>query len=259
MSKNNRLNNAAPYSVSQNFLTSSKTITKLLSLTSICNDDYVIEIGAGKGHITRELANVCKEVNAYEVDIKLFVKLQKSFESINNIKLTHCDFLKAHLPKFGSYKIFSNIPFSITSDIMRKMTTVHNPPQEAWLIMEKGAAKRFIGSQYDTLASILIKPFFTAKIIYQFSRYDFHPAPSVDIVLLHLFKKSDPEIPFEQRKSYYNFVEKSYKHGLYRQLSKRQVTTALRIARLPHIKESGAILYIQWLCLFRCYRQLYGG
>ena len=259
MSKNNRQNRAVPYSVSQNFLTSSKIITKLLRMTSIRNDDYVLEVGAGKGHITRELAKVCKTVSAFEIDYRLFVKLQKSFENTNNIKLAHCDFRKAYLPKDGSYKIFSNIPFSITSDIMRKITAFNNPPQEAWLIMEKGAAKRFVGNPHDTLASILIKPFFSAKIVYHFSRQDFHPAPSVDVVLLHLAKKAEPEIPFEQRTSYCNFVEKSYKHGLYRQLSKRQVTTALRVARLPHVKESGAILYIQWLCLFRCYRQLHGG
>lgn len=259
MSKNNRQNNAVPYSVSQNFLTSSKIINKLLRMTSICNDDYVIEIGAGKGHITRELAKTCQKVSAFEVDSKLFIQLQKSFENIKNVKLNHCDFLKASLPKSGSYKVFSNIPFSITSDVMRKLTSFSNPPQEAWLIMEKGAAKRFIGSQYDTLASILIKPFFGTKIIYHFSRQDFHPAPSVDVVLVHISRKTMPDIPFEQHKSYCNFVEKSYKNGIHRQLSKRQITTALRVARLPHIKESGTILYIQWLCLFRCYRQLHGG
>jgi 23S rRNA (adenine-N6)-dimethyltransferase len=228
-------------------------------MTTICDDDYVIEIGAGKGHITRELAKICQKVNAFEVDSKLFVQLQKFFENTQNIKLNCCDFLKATLPKRGSYKVFSNIPFSITSDVIRKLTSFSNPPQEAWLIMEKGAAKRFIGNPYDTLASLLLKPFYNTKIIYHFSRQDFHPAPSVDVVLVHISKRTEPEIPFKQHKSYHNFVEKSHKYGIYRQLSKRKITTALRIARLPHIKESSTILYIQWLCLFRCYRQLYGG
>ena len=259
MSKKNQRKRNAAYSVSQNFLTSSKIISRLLRLTSVCGDDYVIEIGAGKGHITRELAKVCKNVSAFEIDGKLLAQLQKSLGSTNNVKLNHCDFLKASLPKSGAYKVFSNIPFSITSDILRKLTAHNNPPQEAWLVMEKGAAKRFIGSQHDTLASLLIKPFFNAKIIYRFSQKDFHPAPSVDVVMLYLMKKANPDIPVGQRKDFCNFVEKSIKYGIYWKLSKRQVTTALRLAGLPHIKESSTILYIQWLCLFRCYRQLYGG
>ena len=259
MSKNNRQNSAVPYTVSQNFLTSSKTIQKLLRLTSICKDDYVIEIGAGKGHITKELAKVCKKVCAYEIDGRLFGHLHKLSGCTNNVSLANNDFLKASLPKSESYKVFSNIPFSITSDIVRKLTSIHNPPQEAWLVMEKGAAKRFMGTPYDTLSSIIIKPFFDMRIVYHFSRQDFHPSPSVDVVLLHLAHKAEPDIPVNQQKCYAEFVAKSIRFGVYCQLSKQQVTTALRLARLPHIKESGTILYIQWLCLFRCYRQFHGG
>ena len=259
MSKNNRQTNAVSYSASQNFLTSAKTIQKLLRNTSIGKDDYVIEIGAGKGHITKALVKACKCVCAYEIDGRLFERLQKRLDGVDNISLIKGDFLKATLPKSGPYKVFSNIPFSITSDIMRKLTSCNNPPQEAWLVMEKGAAKRFVGSPCDTLSSILIKPFFETKIVYHFSRQDFHPAPSVDIVLLRLVRKTQPDIPAEQQKSFAEFVERSIRSGIYRQLSKRQVTTALRLARLPHIKESGTILYIQWLCLFRCCRQVHGG
>ena len=71
MSNNYNCGNTLPFSVSQNFLTCSKTIRRLLRLTSICESDHVIEIGAGKGHITRELAKICKAVSAYEIDDKL--------------------------------------------------------------------------------------------------------------------------------------------------------------------------------------------
>ena len=259
MSKNVRHNGAPPFSVSQNFLTSAKTIHRLLRLTSICKNDHVIEIGAGKGHITKELVKICRGVSAFEIDRGLYEQLQKALSDIGNLKVMHGDFLKASLPKSGPYKVFSNIPFSITSDIMRKLTTIGNPPQEAWLVMEKGAAKRFMGKPCDTLRSILIKPFFDVKIDYYFSRQDFHPAPSVDVVLLHLTRKIQPDIPEPQQKSFANFMERSLKYGITRLLTKRQIAVALKLAGLPHIQASGTILYVQWLCLFRCYRQLYGG
>jgi len=259
MSRNIRRNSAVPFSVSQNYLTSARTIRKLLRLTSIDKSDHVIEIGAGKGHITRELVNVCQSVSAFEIDNRLSEQLQEALSHADNLRLSNSDFLKATLPKSGQYKVFSNIPFSITTDIVRKLTSANNPPQEAWLVMEKGAARRFMGNPQDSLISLCIKPFFDIEIIHYFSRQDFHPAPSVDVVLLHLTKKEQPDIPAAQRKSYSDFVEKGIKYGIYRSLTKRQVSTALRLARLPHIKESGTILYIQWLCLFRCYRQLGGG
>jgi 23S rRNA (adenine-N6)-dimethyltransferase len=168
------------YSISQNYLTSAKTIRRLLRLTSINGDDHILEIGAGKGHITRELVKVGRAVSAYEIDRKLYGKLKEKLGGASNLSIRRQDFLKAALPS-GSYKVFSNIPFCITSKIVRKLTTAGNPPREAWLVMEKGAAKRF---------SAQLKPRFEPKIVYYFVREDFHPAPGVDIVLLRLTKRA---------------------------------------------------------------------
>ena len=253
MSKNSRQNKSLPFSVSQNFLTSSATIKRLLRLTSINKHDFVIEIGSGKGHITKELIKVCDTVDAFEIDFKLYEQSRNKLGSAENLNLKHTDFLKAALPKHGNYKVFSNIPFSITSDIVRKLTTAKNPPQEMWLVMEKGAAKRFTGRSNDTLASILIKPFFEMEIKYHFKRQDFHPMPSVDTVLLHFAKKAESDIPLTQQNNFRCFIEKSLRYGIEKQLTKRQIDTALRLAKLPRIEKSGLTSYIQWLCLFRCY------
>ncbi|MCL2772726.1 MAG: rRNA adenine N(6)-methyltransferase family protein [Oscillospiraceae bacterium] len=256
MSKNSRQNRSLPFSVSQNFLTSSKTIQRLLRRTSIGKDDFVIEIGCGRGHITKELVKVCCMVDGFEIDLKLYNQLLSKLGNAENLKLRHIDFLKAVLPEHKPYKVFSNIPFSITSDIIRKLTTTKNPPQEAWLVMEKGAAKRFTGCPNDTPASILIKPFFDMKIDYYFERQDFHPMPSVDIVLIHFIRKIQSDIPMAQQKDFAHFVEKSLRYGIQSQLTKKQVSTALKLAKLPCIEKSGLMSYVQWLCLFRCYIRL---
>lgn len=130
------------YSVSQNFLTSSRTIRQLLSLTDLSAADTVLEIGAGKGHITRVLAERYSRVLTYEIDPLLSERLNGNLP--DNVRLYPVDFLWAPLPK-GPYKVFANIPFSITTDILRKLTEGPNPPLAAWLIMEKGAALRFCG------------------------------------------------------------------------------------------------------------------
>lgn len=258
MSKN-KGSNLPPLYVSQNYLTSRVTIERILRLSDLGKKDHVIEIGAGKGHITRELIRYCGTVTAYEIDPKLVEYLNKQFEGEKNLKLTHRDFLEAALPSKGQYKVFSNIPFSITSAIMRKLTQGVNPPHESWLVMEKGAAKRFMGKPHETVLSLTIKPFFTTEVQYHFSRQDFHPAPGADVVLLHISKKGQSDIPQTQRREFSVFIEKGLKYGVRSLMTARQIKTALKLAGFSDIKQSGEILYVQWLCLFRCYRRLNGG
>lgn len=239
------------YFVSQNFLTSGKTIRRLIAMAGITPDDWVIEIGFGKGHITRELMQCCRRLEAYEIDPLLYVKTSEKLAGAVNLSLRRQDFLKAALPPKGAYKVFSNIPFNHTTAILHKLTRALNPAQEINLIMEKGAAKRFLGLPRPGAASLALRPYFDARILYHFARTDFHPAPAVDVVMLQLKRKKVPDIPFKDRDMYQRFIET----GPERLLSRRQTAVALKCAGLPLIPESADMLYVQWLCLFRCWRQ----
>ncbi len=250
MSKNK--GQALPYSVSQNFLTSSKTINALLNKTTICKDDIVLEIGAGKGHITRALSNVAYKVLTYEIDGNLAEKLKPKLPQ--NVRLIQGDFLCSALPKI-EYKVFANIPFSITTEIVRKLTDAEHGPKAMWLVMEKGAAKRFCGQPYETLSSLQIKPYYETKICYHLRREDFHPAPRVDCVMVEFIKKTQPDLPYTQKKAFGVFIAKVKQQGIEKLLTKKQISTALRLAGLPMIERSSNMMYVQWLCLFRCWMQ----
>ena len=82
--------------------------------------------------------------------------------------------------------------------------------------------------------------------------------PAVDIVLLHLKQKTHHDVPQSQQTSFCGFVQKGLRHGIHSLLTKKQVATALRLAGLSDIPLSGTMLYVQWLCLFRCWRQFQG-
>jgi len=182
-----------PLAISQNFLTSRRLIAHLVTLSQLDSLDHVLEIGAGKGHITKVLAATCRKVTAVELDNNLYHKLTAKFSGTENLHLLHMDFLKMKLPVKGSYKVFANIPFSITSGILQKLTAAPNPPEDSFLIMEYGAAKRFMGSPRENTVSQSLKSLYHLHILYRFKRQDFHPMPSVDIVLLHVHKKEKPD------------------------------------------------------------------
>lgn len=239
----------SPYAISQNFITSTQTIERMLRRTNLSHDDHVWEIGAGKGHITRRLVHRCGHVTAVEIDPVLCAGLIQRLGNTEGLRLIRGDFLTTRLPASEDYKVFSNIPFSRTTDIIRKLTTTPNAPVDTWLVVEKGAAKRFLGTPHDTIHSLLLKPFFELRIAYHLRREDFHPMPAVDCVLLHLHRREQPDIAPARRAQYESFLRGT-------PLTKRQAQVALRSAGLEEIPQSATMRYVQWLCLFRFWARL---
>lgn len=193
MSKTNRNRRAKSTRIqkihgSQNFLTSRRLLERIMRKSTINAGDIVIEIGAGKGHLTEVLCRKARFVYSVEIDGRLYERASERLKNVANVKLIHGDFMKYRLPVKGTYKIFANIPFYLTTEIVRKLTQAFHPPSDIWLVMEKGAAKRFMGVPVETKYSFLLKNKWKLDIIYYFSREDFHPKPSVDSVLLHFVK-----------------------------------------------------------------------
>lgn len=247
----------AQLSNSQNFITNKKLIQRITRLSDISKNDTVIEIGTGKGHLTEELCRKAGLVCSVELDPKLYENAKTRLSSFTNLRMIQGDFLKYPLPARGNYKVFANIPYFITTQIIEKLTECPNPPAEIWLIMEKGAAKRFTGTAKETEKSLFLKVNWNTKTVYHFRREDFHPMPSVDSVMVHFSRKVSPDLNKSEYAQFKKFVSVSRQYGFGGKkslLTKRQAALALKQAGLPHAHEDGVTLYIQWLCLFRCYR-----
>lgn len=250
--KNNR-----HLSDSQNFITDRRLIDRIVRLAGLGRTDTVLEIGTGKGHLTEGLCERAGSVCTIEIDRALYEAAGKRLAQYPNLKRIHGDFLDYRLPAKGNYKVFSNIPYFITTQIVEKLTTAPNPPMEIWLVMEKGAAKRFMGTPRETEKSLLLKVNWETKIVYHFRREDFHPMPGVDSVLVHFSGKKTPDLDRKEYREFQRFLEHSLQYGVCGGrglLTKRQVSVAFRQAGLPHAQEHGVTLYVQWLCLFRCWQ-----
>ena len=246
---------------SQNFLTSFKLIERIVRLATFQREDMVLEIGTGKGHLTEALCKKAGKVCSVEIDRGLMESAKRRLSKYSNVELVAGDFMKYRLPEKGTYHVFANIPFFLTTQIVEKLTQGANPPMDIWLVLEKGAAKRFMGLPKETKKSLELKVRWEMTIVYHFRREDFHPKPSVDCVLVHFSRKAVPDLSGREYREFQKFVERAMKYGMTGKggpLTKRQVTAALRQAGLYHVYEDGVTLYIQWLCLFRCYQRLKG-
>lgn len=190
---------------SQNLIRSPLIVKRLLDKSRISYSDNVIEIGAGKGIITKELAKRCKSVIAYEIDPILFKELCCNLNPHSNVKLLNEDFLKTTMPK-NEYKVFSNIPFNFTSRIMRRLLTAENTPSITYLIVQREVAEKYAGLPRETQVSLLIKPLFKIVILDKLHREDFAPKPRVKSALLEIEKWANPLIQQNLCQDYCDFI-----------------------------------------------------
>jgi 23S rRNA (adenine-N6)-dimethyltransferase len=190
---------------SHNFFNNSSLVAWLIDRCGIGPNDLVLEIGPGRGVITAQLARRCKRVLAIEKDPALSAFLRQRFAEQPNVTIYTGDFLEQPLPT-RPYKVFSNIPFNLTSAIVTRLTETPNPPQEAALWMQKEAALMYLGKPRESLRSVLLKPWFKPEIGYHFRRDDFTPIPKVDITLLQLHKLEPPLVSKSDRQKFRDFV-----------------------------------------------------
>ncbi|PJC28173.1 23S ribosomal RNA methyltransferase Erm [Candidatus Shapirobacteria bacterium CG_4_9_14_0_2_um_filter_39_11] len=194
---------------SQNFLRRPEFVASLVERTNIARSDLVIEIGPGRGIITQQLASRAGRVMAVEIDKRLATNLRTSFQSSPNVEIVEADFLRWQLPR-ESYKVFSNIPFNMTADIIRKLTEDKNPPELTYLIMQDKAAFRFMGKPKDSQTSILLKPWFDVRILANIDRREFTPVPKINAVLTEFRKREQPLVELQFRQWFRDFVVYGY-------------------------------------------------
>jgi len=193
------------YAYSQNSIRSPLLVKRLLDKSRISCSDNVIEIGAGRGIITQELAKRCKSVVAYEIDPALYACLTNNLNNLNNIKLLNTDFLKSPLPDC-EYKVFANIPFNFTSRIISKLLKSDNFPSAAYLILQEEAAEKYAGIPRETQISLLLKPIFKITVLDKLRRADFEPKPRVKSVLMEIEKLNKPLVTTLSYAEYCDFI-----------------------------------------------------
>jgi len=197
---------------SQHFLRNPRLIAELIGHSNIRRGDLVIDIGAGSGAITAVLAHRCRQVLAYENEPGALNKLKQNMRRHKNVKVIAQDFLLAKLPD-EPYKVFANIPFHLSADIVRKLTNNEmNAPRSIYLIVQKQFAQKIVPSDrhFTSQLGAQLAPWWQTRIRRPLRRTDFTPPPAVDTVLLELKPRPEPLLPTLERDKYQSFVAKCY-------------------------------------------------
>ena len=245
--------------LSQHFLRSRNVARKLVARSSISSADLVVEIGPGRGMLTRELAARCRSLVAVEADARLADQLRAEFSESPSVEIVQADFLQVP-PPTRPHKVFANIPYNRTAMIIQRLLNAQVQPTDAYLIVQLEAAERFAGMPYapETQASLLLKPWWQIEILSRLARTDFDPPPRVDSVLLWLASRPRPLIDESQRSQYEHFIKSVFgRSGRTVRQCVRALLTGPQVRRLARDLRFGvnsppsALTFDQWLGVFR--------
>lgn len=193
----------------QHFLNSESALKKIVGAARLTKKDVILEIGPGKGALTKELLLKTKKVVAVEKDRKLIEFLKEKFESEIKEKkliLINEDALKTDSSKLKlkKYKVVANIPYYITGKLLRKILSEEKQPQLAVLLLQNEVAERISKDKKESLLSLSIKVYGEPSYIGTVSAKKFNPPPKVDSAILlidnisrNFFKEINEEKFFE--------------------------------------------------------------
>jgi len=195
----------------QNFLVDSEVLAEIITAAELKKFDNVVEIGAGIGTLTSELVTRVKKVTALEFDQKIFPTLVKNLSEFSNIELHNLD-VRKFIPPKGVYKLVANIPYYLTSPILRQFfLKAENCPQIAVLLVQKEVAEKICNIQKLSPLALEVCIFASAEIVCFVSRKSFLPPPKVESAVIKIVLKKSPEIPQEDIVDFFKVIHAGFR------------------------------------------------
>jgi 16S rRNA (adenine1518-N6/adenine1519-N6)-dimethyltransferase len=189
-------------SLGQNFLQDNRALQKIVSAAQILPEDEILEIGAGLGNLTRYLALEARRVTTVELDKNLFPALESIVAPYKNVRLVQGDILRMNpvdLMNKPGYLVVANIPYYITSAVIRHLLEGGAHPRRLVLTIQEEVAERICARPGKmSLLALSVQVYGTPEIMAYIPAEAFYPAPKVDSAVLRVDILPEPLIPANQ-------------------------------------------------------------
>ena len=188
----------------QNFLIDSAALRKLVEAAEVEAQSDVLEIGPGVGSLTAELARSAGRVTAVEIDANLIPVLRQVLATYPNVHLVHGDILEIDLDALQltpGYLVVANIPYYITSAIIRRLLEAPVRPARMVLTVQREVAERLAAAPGDlSLLAVSVQFYGQPQIVTKLNPAAFWPRPDVEsaVVRIDVYPTPIVEVPSEQ-------------------------------------------------------------
>jgi 16S rRNA (adenine1518-N6/adenine1519-N6)-dimethyltransferase len=191
-------------SLGQNFLVDEHALSSIVLAAEITADDVVLEIGPGLGSLTCQLADAARHVIAVEIDRALIPPLRSVLSARSNITIVEGDILKLDPTDLLSdyrttalthYKVVANIPYYITSAIIRHLLEADIKPRSIVLTIQQEVAQRIVARPDDmNLLAVSVQFYGVPRIVQRIPAEAFYPAPDVDSAVVRIDLPDQPRV-----------------------------------------------------------------
>ena len=249
----------------QNFLIDTASLTKVIDAAGLQPQDTVLEIGAGLGNLTRHLAARVRQVVAVELDGRIIPVLRQVLEPFPNVRIVQGDILSLSPSDLfqpsigGSYQVVANIPYYITSAVVRHLLESRPPPQRLCLTVQSEVAERICARPGDlSLLALSVQVYGNPRIAARIPAGAFYPPPKVDSAVVRVDLFPQPVIPYGQIDTFFRLAKAGFGqkrktlrnalvNGIHQPAS--QVEKLLRTAGIDPQRRAETLSLVEWAAL----------
>jgi 16S rRNA (adenine1518-N6/adenine1519-N6)-dimethyltransferase len=215
----------------QNFLQDPHALEAIAAAAEIEPSDTVLEIGPGLGSLTRYLAVSARQVVAVELDPELIPPLEAVLQPYPNVRVVHGDILKiapSDLVGEAGYLAVANIPYYITSAIVRHLLENTPQPRRLVLTIQKEVAERICAQPGDlSLLALSVQVYGEPRIAGRIPAGAFFPVPKVDSAVLRVDIYAEPRVPREMLNVFFRLVRAGFSQK--RKTIRNALSSGLRV------------------------------
>ena len=203
-------------SLGQNFLINPSVCPRMAMSATNSSAGTVIEIGAGIGVLTCELAKTAKKVIVIEIDKTLKPVLAETLADYDNVEIIWEDVLKLNMSEIigdEEVDVCANLPYYAATHIIMRLLEQHLPINTITVMVQEEVAQRFTalpGSKQYGIVSVAARFYSKPKMLFKVSRGSFMPAPNVDSAVIRFEPLTTPRLPESQTLGFFKLVKSAF-------------------------------------------------
>jgi len=207
----------------QNFLVDQTALKKIVAAAELTPDDVVLEIGAGLGTLTRQLARNAGCVVAVELDQRLMPVLQSVLIDLDNVTLIQGDILALdpaalisaasvqHPASSIQYKVVANLPYYITSAVLRHLLEASLKPQRMVITVQREVAERIVAKPGQmSLLAVSVQFYGQPRLLFRIKPGSFYPSPGVQSAVVRIDLHATPPVPVGDTAAFFRVVRAGF-------------------------------------------------
>ncbi len=201
-------------SLGQNFLLDESALQLVVQSAQVSSSDVVLEIGSGLGSLTRHLAMAARLVVAVEVDASLIPVLNEVVAPFANVRVVQGDILTLDPPTLVQgepYIVVANIPYYITSALIRHLLEARTPPARLVLTIQEEVARRICASPGEmSLLALSVQVYGHPEVVATIPPGAFYPPPKVSSAVLRIDRFPSPAIPSPELELFFRLIKAGF-------------------------------------------------